>query len=52
LSGVIAPDPVLKWRGGTAKGRVGFKGMEGREREGKKDEGERKGGDGEGRDGG
>jgi hypothetical protein len=29
------PDPLLKGKGGKAKGRVGSEGMEGREKEGK-----------------
>jgi hypothetical protein len=43
---VITPDPLLKGRGGKAKGRVGLEGMEGREWEGKTDEGEGKEGEG------
>jgi hypothetical protein len=45
--GVIPRTPVIKGRGGKAKGRVGLEGMEGREWEGMKDEGEgRRGGEG------
>jgi hypothetical protein len=48
---VIPRTPVLKRRGGKAKGRVGLEGMVEREWEGKKDEGEWEGGEGEGWDG-
>jgi hypothetical protein len=44
--GLYPRTPVLKGRGGKAKGRVGLEGMEGREWEGMKDEGEGRGGKG------
>jgi hypothetical protein len=50
VRGLYPTTPVLKERGGKAKGRVGLEGMEEREWEGKRDEGEGKeGGRGKGR---